>query len=166
MTVQFAGVSQKTWAHHKPWNLLRHVEERRESETLRVMALGLQAAAFGLRAPAMVFLATMELRATVWCSKWLRWHFRRRLSGSFKIWHHTVRQCNVNAWTPCGAPVLGAGGEPKEKYIYKWIFTNRCTSGHAEAVEGVRKCQPCFFIPCAVQPMSQLAGLRQKAVTF
>ena len=65
MTVQFAGVSQKTWAHHKPWNLLRHVEERRESETLRVVALGLQAAAFGLRAPAMVFLATMELRATV-----------------------------------------------------------------------------------------------------
>ena len=51
---------------------------------------------------------------------------------------------------------LGAGGEPKENYIYKSVFTNRCTSGHAEVVEGVRKCQPCFFVPCAVQPMSQL----------
>ena len=27
---------------------------------------------------------------------------------------------NVNAWTPCGGPVLGAGGEPKENYIYKF----------------------------------------------
>ena len=66
------------------------------------------------------------------------------------------RVVNVNAWTPCGGPVLGAGGEPKENYIYKSVFTNRCTLGHAEVVEGVRKCQPCFFVPCAVQPMSQL----------
>ena len=63
---------------------------------------------------------------------------------------------NVNAWAPCGGPVLGAGGEPKENYVYKSVFTNRCTSGHAEVVERFRKCQPCFFVPRAVQPMSQL----------
>ena len=39
---------------------------------------------------------------------------------------------NVNAWTPCGGPVLGAGGEPKENYIYKSVFTNRRILGHAE----------------------------------
>ena len=63
---------------------------------------------------------------------------------------------NVNAWTPCGGPVLGAGGEPKENYIYKSVFTNRCTSGHAEVVERVKKCKPYFFVPRAVQPMSPL----------
>ena len=58
--------------------------------------------------------------------------FQRRLSMSIY----------VNAWTPCGGPVLGAGGEPKENYIYKSVaFTNRCTSGHAEIVEGVKKGQ-------------------------
>ena len=65
----------------------------------------------------------------------------------------------INAWTPCGGPVLGAGGEPKENYIYKSVFTNHCTLGHAEIVEGIRKRQPlgqpCFFVPCAVQPISE-----------
>ena len=69
---------------------------------------------------------------------------------------HGKKNVNVNVWTPCGGPVLGAGGEPKENYIYKSVLTNRCTSGHAEGVEGVRKRQPCYFVPCTVQPMSQL----------
>ena len=30
---------------------------------------------------------------------------------------------SVNAWTPCGGPVLSAGREPKENYIYKSVFT-------------------------------------------
>lgn len=32
-------------------------------------------------------------------------------------------QC-VNAWTPCGGPVLGAGGEPNKTDIDKSLFTN------------------------------------------
>ena len=86
--------------------------------------------------------------------------------GQANSWH-TRNFINVNVWTPCGGPVLGAGGEPrenvlgagdapKESYIYKSVFTNRFTLGHAEVVEGVRKCQPWFFIPCAFQLVSQL----------
>jgi len=31
----------------------------------------------------------------------------------------TDKSSQVKAWTPCGGPILGAGGEPKET-----IFTN------------------------------------------
>ena len=34
-----------------------------------------------------------------------------------------IRQC-VHAWTPCGGPVLGAGGEPNKTDIDKSLFTN------------------------------------------
>ena len=79
----------------------------------------------------------------------------RRMHFQLQSENCITESSQVNAWTPCGGPVLGAGGEPKENYIYKSVFTNRCTLGHAEVVEGVRKCQPCFFVPCAVQPISQ-----------
>ena len=83
-------------------------------------------------------------------------HAHVSLTRGFEMKWNETWSVNVNAWTPCGGPVLGAGGEPKENYIYKSVFTNRCTSGHAEVVERVRKCQPCFFVSRAVQPMSQL----------
>ena len=44
----------------------------------------------------------------------------------------------------------------KRNNIYKSVFTNRFTLGHAEVVERARKCQPCFLVLCVFHPMPEL----------
>ena len=44
----------------------------------------------------------------------------------------------------------------KRDNIYKSVFTNRFTLGHAEVVARARKCQPCFFVLCVFHPMPKL----------
>ena len=43
-----------------------------------------------------------------------------------------------------------AGNQKKFNYIYKFL-----TLGHACILKGVKKCQPCVFVPCAYQQVSQ-----------
>ena len=72
---------------------------------------------------------------------------------------------NVNAWTPCGGPVWGAGGEPKENYffqigIYKSSHLTPCRSRKKS-----QKVPTMLFVPCAFLLMPTCLQ-REKAATF
>ena len=57
---------------------------------------------------------------------------------------------NVNAWTP-----RARFGFKRKLYLQIGISKSLVLS-HAEVVQGVRKCQPCFIVPCALQPRPEL----------
>ena len=66
-------------------------------------------------------------------------------SGTYRRSHHRMSMSMSMPGRRVAGPFWAQAVNQKKNYIYKSVFKNRCTLGHAEVVEGIRKRQPCFF---------------------
>ena len=77
-----------------------------------------------------------------------------KLAGPFRVHTQNVSNCSTNMLTiPLLDSIVGAPKKTSFTILYLKIAS---LVGHAKVVERVRKCQPCFFVPWARQPMSRL----------